>query len=51
MAKDILCTLASSSQIGSGRGVAGLLEVERRNITKGRSRRLILDGGRDAFWL
>jgi hypothetical protein len=28
-----------------------LLGVDRRNITKGRSRRLILDGGQDAFWL
>jgi hypothetical protein len=51
MAKDILCTLASSSQVGNRRGVAGLLGVDKRNITKGRSRRLILNDGHDAFWL
>jgi hypothetical protein len=45
MAKDILCTLASSSHVGSGRGVARLLGVDGRNITKGRSRRLIVNGG------
>lgn len=43
MAKDVLCTLVSSPQVGSGRGVVGLLEVDMRNITKGRSMRLILD--------
>jgi hypothetical protein len=51
MAKDILYTLASLSQVGSRRGVVGLFGVDRRNITKGRSRRLILDDGQDAFWL
>ena len=51
MAKDILCTFASSSQVGSGRGLVGLLEVDRRNISKARSRRQILDAGQDAFWL
>lgn len=51
MAKDILCTFASSSQVGSGRGLAGLLGVDRRNISKARSRRQILDAGQDAFWL
>jgi hypothetical protein len=51
MAKDILCTLASSSKVGSGREVARLLGVDRRNISKARSRRMVLDGSQDAFWL
>ena len=51
MAKDILCTFSSSSQVGSGRGLAKLLGVDRRNISKARSRRQILDAGHDAFWL
>ena len=51
MAKDILCTFASSSQVGSGRGLAGLLGVDRRNISKARSRRQVLDASQDAFWL
>jgi hypothetical protein len=51
MAKDILCTFASSSEIGSGRRLAGLLGVDRKNISKARSRRRILDAGQDAFWL
>ena len=51
MAKDILCTFASSSQVGSGKELAGLLGVDRRNISKARSRRQILDAGQDAFWL
>jgi hypothetical protein len=32
IAKDILCTFASSSDVGSGRGFAGLLGVDRRNF-------------------
>ena len=51
MAKDILCTFASTSNTGSGRGLAGLLGVDRRNITKARGRRVVLDTGQDAFWL
>ena len=51
MAKDILCTFASSSVAGSGRGLAAVLGVDRRNISKARSRRLVLDGSKDAFWL
>jgi hypothetical protein len=43
MAKDILCTLASSREVGSRRGVAGLLGVDRRNIGQARTRRLTLD--------
>jgi hypothetical protein len=51
MAKNILCTFASSSHCGSGRGLAGLLGVDRRNIYHARSRRMVLDAGHDAFWL
>jgi hypothetical protein len=32
MAKDILCILATNSEVGSGRGLAGILGVDRRNI-------------------
>jgi hypothetical protein len=51
MAKDILCTFASGSHCGRGRGLAGLLGVDRRNIYHARSRRMVLDAGHDAFWL
>jgi hypothetical protein len=51
MAKDILCTFASSSEVGSGRWLAGLLGVDRRNISRARGRRLLLDSGQNAFWL
>jgi hypothetical protein len=51
MAKDILCTFASTSNTGSGRGLADLLGVDRRNITKAHGRRVVLDAGKDAFWL
>lgn len=51
MAKDILCTFASKGNVGSGRGVAGLLGVDRRNISKAQGRRVLLDSAQDAFWL
>jgi len=51
MAKDILCTFAFKGNIGSGRGVAGLLGVDKRNISKVRERRVLLDSTQDAFWL
>jgi hypothetical protein len=51
MAKDILCTFASKENVGSGRGVAGLLGVDRRNISKAHGRRVLLDSAEDAFWL
>jgi hypothetical protein len=51
MAKDILCTLASTSKVGSGRGLAGLLDVDRRSISRARGRRVLLDAGQVAFWL
>jgi hypothetical protein len=49
MAKDILCTFASTSEVESGRGMAGLLGVDRRNISRARGRRVLLDAGQDAF--
>jgi hypothetical protein len=51
MAKDILYTFTSGSQCGSGRGLAGLLGVDRRNIYQAQSKRMVLDAGLDAFWL
>jgi hypothetical protein len=50
MAKDILCTFASTSEVGSRRGLAGLLGVDRRNISRARGRRVLFDAGQDAFW-
>jgi hypothetical protein len=40
MAKDIICTLASSENITSSRSVADLLGVDRMNIKKGLDRRV-----------
>jgi hypothetical protein len=40
MTKDILCTLASTSEVGRGRVVARLLGVDRRNIGWARSSKL-----------
>jgi hypothetical protein len=51
IAKDILYTLASSSATRSGRALASVLEVERRNILKARDRCQVLDATKDAFWL
>jgi hypothetical protein len=51
MAKDILCTFASSSDVGNRRGFAGLLGADRRNFQKARGRRLVIDSGQDGFWL
>jgi hypothetical protein len=34
MAKDIVCILASSQSVGSSRGLAKVLGVDRRNIKK-----------------
>jgi hypothetical protein len=48
MAKDILCTFASTSGVGSGRDLAWL---DRRNTSKAWGRRLVLDAAKDAFWL
>jgi hypothetical protein len=38
MAKDILCTFVSMSELGSRSGLAGLLGVDRRNISRARGR-------------
>jgi len=51
MAKDIVCTLTSSSNMGSNRGVANLIGVDRRNLRRGMERRLLLDTQQNAFWL
>jgi hypothetical protein len=51
MAKDILYTLATNSVVGSRRGLAGILGVDRGNILQARSRRFGLDNSNDAFWL
>lgn len=50
-AKNIVTTFAVGPGIGSGRGVAGLLGVDRRNIKKALARRALLDTEQDAFWL
>lgn len=49
MAKDIVCTLAASSKLGSNRGVADLIGVDRRNLKKGMERRLLLETQPNAF--
>jgi len=51
MAKDIVCTLAASSKLGSNRGVADLIGVDRKNLRRGMERRLLLDTQQNAFWL
>ena len=51
MAKDILCTFSSSCDVGSRRGFAGLLGVDRRNFHKARGRQLVIDSNQDGFWL
>ena len=51
MAKDILCTLVTNSNIGSGRGLVALLGIDRRNIIQAKDRGLLLDSSKDAFWL
>jgi hypothetical protein len=50
-AKNIVTTLAVAPGMGSQRGVAGLLGVDRRNIKKALARRVLLDNTQDAFWL
>jgi hypothetical protein len=49
MAKDILCSLATNSVVDSGSGLAGILEVDRRNILRARGQQFGLDNGNDAF--
>jgi hypothetical protein len=51
MAKDIVCTLASSQSAGSSRGLAKVLGVDRRNIKKAIQRREMLDTANDSFWI
>ena len=51
LAKNIVTTFAVAPGIGSQKGVAGLLGVDRRNIKKALARRVLLDNTKDAFWL
>lgn len=52
LAKNIVTTLAvAPGGLGSERGVASLLGVDRRNIKKALARRVLLDNSQDAFWL
>jgi len=50
-AKNIVTTFAIAPGIGSGRGVAGLLGVDRRNIKKAVAWRVLMDTIEGAFWL
>lgn len=50
LAKDIVCTLATSDLNMSNREVARTLGVDRRNITKSIERRLQLDASGTLFW-
>ena len=45
MAKDILCTFALSSDVGSRRGFTGLLGLDRRNFQKAQGTQLVIDSG------
>ena len=52
MAKDIVCTLASSTiNSRSGRGIAKALDIDRRNFMKDIQRRNMFDMGSNAFWI
>lgn len=56
MAKDIMCTLATSahtieSGINNGRSIARLLGVDKRNIKRGMEQQILLDTQKDVFWL
>ena len=51
MAKDILCTLASSSSSSSCRGMAGVLGINKWNIRRGIKRGIQLDGLNQPFWI
>ena len=50
MAKDIICTLASSQTISSSEFVAKVLEIDRQNIKKGLHKRIQEDLEKEAFW-
>jgi hypothetical protein len=50
MAKDIVCMLASFQSLGSSRGLAKALGVDRRNIKKAIMRRVLMDTQNDFFW-
>jgi hypothetical protein len=44
MAKNILCKFASTFEVGNGRGLVKLLDVDRRSISKAQGRRLLVLG-------
>jgi len=51
MAKDIVCTFASSQSISNGRDITKMFGVDERNIKKGVERRILLNTKKIAFWL
>ena len=51
MTRNIVTTFVVAPGIGSGRDVAWLLGVDRRNIKKALVRRILLDTKQDAFWI
>jgi hypothetical protein len=51
VAKDIVCTLATSQSLGSGQGITKVLGVDKRSIKKGIKLRILLNTQNDAFWL
>jgi hypothetical protein len=49
MAKDIICTFAAGSYVGTGWMIQGVLGLDRWNVKKGIERRLQLDAQKHAF--
>jgi hypothetical protein len=50
MAKDIVCTFPASQSISSGKRLAKMFCVDRRNIKKTLVLKVLLDTTKDAFW-
>jgi hypothetical protein len=51
VAKDIICTLASSHSVGSSRETMKVLGVDKRNIKKDVESRMLLETSRNVFWM
>jgi hypothetical protein len=51
MEKNIVCTFVASQSVTSGRGLAKMFGVDKRNIKKGLMHKVLLDTTKDAFWL
>jgi hypothetical protein len=51
MAEDIVCTLAVSPSVNSGRRISKLLGIDGRNIKKVEEHKILLDNKKDALWL